>query len=101
MALIQIWLTASNGEDLSANLLDFIPEFKWETEHIPAVGDNVTINLESLTHLDWADDIGWIDGKVLGREFEAGTDRIELTLDIKRTLGQRLSRILANITPKI
>lgn len=97
MAQITIWLTASNGRDLSTDLLALIPDFCWKTDHIPDISDNVSINLESLNHLDWADDIGWIDGKVASREFEAGTDKIELTLDIERTVGQKLSRVLKSM----
>jgi len=100
MAQINIWLTANNGKDLSTDILAFFPHFKWETDHVPLVGDNVSINLESLSHLDWADDIGWIDGKILEREFEAGTDKVELTLEVERTVGQLLNRVLNELAAK-
>lgn len=98
MVKINIWLTCNNGKDLSTELTTLIEDFRWETEHLPVVGDNVSINLESLSHLDWADDIGRIVGKVVEREFSAGTSEVELSIQLERTLAQRLSRILTSLS---
>ena len=99
MALIEIWLTADNGKVLNRDLRELYKDFSWNTESVPIVGDDVSINLKSLSHLDWADDIGWIDGKVVRREFKACSDVIELTLDVERKLAQRLARILIDCPP--
>lgn len=90
---ITIWLTADNGKILSKGLTQLDKNFNWETKHIPNVGDNVTIDLEHLSHLLWADEIGWIDGKVLERNFQAGKDEVELTLEIERTVAKVLSEV--------
>jgi len=92
---ISIWLTASNGKALSANITDFDKNFKWESEHIPEVGDNVTIDLKHLSQQPWAYDIGWIDGKVVEREFKAQCDEVELTLEIQRTVASTLRRVIS------
>jgi|GEM_PF-4852469 len=88
---VSLWLTTSNKVTFSADMTSIDENFKWETEHIPLVGDNVTINLEHLSHLKWADDIGWIDGKVVERKFTASTNEVELTLEIENTVGVTLS----------
>ena len=98
MAKINIWLTSGKAKDLSTDLIALVKDFEWETEHIPVVGDNVSINLQSLSHLSWADDIGWIDGKVSEREFKAQTSEVELTLEVERTLAQRLRQVLAELS---
>jgi hypothetical protein len=79
---------------LSADLEQLDENFIWETEHIPNIGDNVTVNLEHLSHLPWANDIGWIDDRVVEREFKACKDSIELTLGIERTVGEKLRRVI-------
>jgi hypothetical protein len=92
---ISIFLTAGNGEVLSTDMTSLDENFKWESEHIPAVGDNVTIDLEHLSQLAWAYNIGWIDGKVVEREFKTQSNEVELTVEVERSVAEKLMQAIS------
>jgi len=90
---VLIWLTSDNGETLSTELTNIDKTFEWETQNVPAIGDTVSIDLEHLSHLPWAYNLGWIDGKVVEREFKTKCDEVELTLEIERSVGEKLRQV--------
>lgn len=90
---LEIWLTCGEDQILFTSLKDIYPDFMWELGFIPLIGDTIKIN-EDLFKESSRLGLGWIYGKVVKRDFFAGGNTVELSVEVERSRAIQIREAL-------